>query len=798
MDGRRTTPSSSGCRWARRAWMSIERTSMRSTRRDGTLQYTPTGKQSPSSSPPVVRYQGDLIEATLRNEPIGQSGVTDLLFINYKAPDYTGHMYNMLSEWEGLILEEVDAQLGRLVATLDELFPDEYVLIATADHGQCPLPDSVGGVRLDPIQLGDHIEAEFGRGPFNVVQSVVPSEVYLHSDVLWDNGASLEDVAAYLRDYRYRQNIGPYVPASAIEQDLLDQKEFSAVFATSYLATSGRPTSRRSARPRSPTAIRSGSPRSPSRPGSARRSRRRRGRACRRGGRSRRRKSPGTSISPSPCLLLGRGFDPSATTPRSRRPRAAESRTHPLITSPAHPLAAASPATLSPTRATRNEPPPSTTRTRPSPGSPTRCFTSTLSSKHRTVATLPSKIRAPPKLTSGISHTAARSPCSSRRSAVAVKRRAYSAVMPDPVLTDEDRAMLEGERGDAVALAMRILVEMARVWEAERLIDITSAHIDSCLYHGRAGLDFAERLAEGGARVVVPTTLNVSSLDLLHPELVRLDAETAADARRLMDAYVAMGCRPTWTCAPYQLPERPAFGEHVAWAESNAIVFANSVLGARTNRYGDFIDICAAITGRAPLAGLHLDANRRATVVFRLDGVPERLLRRRGHAHLRRPHPGQGGRHGGRRDRRAPARHRRGSTEGARCRGRVVGRRGHVPRRGRDARGAHPRGRAGWRAAASRGDRDPGATPRGPGRAHDRVRRADRRGQRRHAASVACRARATVRTRRRRVTRRALLREHGPRRERGHAHRRSRMQVSRSSPTRAPTSRRSSTTSTDP
>lgn len=200
-------------------------------------EYTPTGKQSPSSSPPVVQYQGDLIEATLRNEPIGQTDVTDLLYINYKAPDYTGHMYNMLSEWEGLMLETVDAQVGRLVATLDEMFPNDYVLIVTADHGQCPLPDAVGGVRLDPIQLGDHIEAEFGRGLFNVVQNVVPSEVYLHSDVLWDNGASLEDVAAYLRDYRYRQNIGPYVPVSAIEQDMLDEKEFSAVFATTYLET---------------------------------------------------------------------------------------------------------------------------------------------------------------------------------------------------------------------------------------------------------------------------------------------------------------------------------------------------------------------------------------------------------------------------------------------------------------------------------------------------------------------------------------------------------------------------------
>ena len=194
-------------------------------------------------------------------------------------------------------------------------------------------------------------------------------------------------------------------------------------------------------------------------------------------------------------------------------------------------------------------------------------------------------------------------------------------------LTSEDREMLDGRRGQATALAMRIVLDMARVWEAERLIDVTSAHIDSCLYHGPAGLDFAELLVAGGARVSIPTTLNVSSLDLLHPGLVRLDADTSVQARKLMDAYVAMGCRPTWTCAPYQLERRPAFGEHVAWAESNAIVFANSVLGARTNRYGDFIDICASITGRVPAAGLHLDEQRRGSIVVRLaDDVPERML----------------------------------------------------------------------------------------------------------------------------------------------------------------------------
>jgi predicted aconitase len=193
-------------------------------------------------------------------------------------------------------------------------------------------------------------------------------------------------------------------------------------------------------------------------------------------------------------------------------------------------------------------------------------------------------------------------------------------------LSDEDRAMLDGRRGEAPRFAMRIVAEMASVMGARRLLDVTRAHIDGCLYHGPAGLEFAERLVSGGARVRVPTTLNVGLLDLLHPDVVRADPETATRARRLMDAYVAMGCRPTWTCAPYQLADRPAFGEQIAWAESNAIVFANSVLGARTNRYGDFIDACAAITGRVPAAGLHLDEGRRADLLFGLRSVPDRLL----------------------------------------------------------------------------------------------------------------------------------------------------------------------------
>jgi predicted aconitase/predicted aconitase with swiveling domain len=103
-------------------------------------------------------------------------------------------------------------------------------------------------------------------------------------------------------------------------------------------------------------------------------------------------------------------------------------------------------------------------------------------------------------------------------------------------------------------------------------------------------------------------------------------AQVGQWATRLMQAYEAMGCRPTFTCAPYQALHRPPLGAQIAWAESNAIVFANSVLGARTNRYGDFIDICCALTGRAPDVGLHRAENRRGQWLFRLRDVPPRLL----------------------------------------------------------------------------------------------------------------------------------------------------------------------------
>ena len=192
-------------------------------------------------------------------------------------------------------------------------------------------------------------------------------------------------------------------------------------------------------------------------------------------------------------------------------------------------------------------------------------------------------------------------------------------------LTAEERAIRDGRDGRSAALAIRVVAETARMLGAERLVPVVSAHIDGCLYHGDAGTLFAEHLIAGEGKVKIPTTLNVGALDLLHPDRTRLAPHQAAMARRMMDAYLELGCQPTWTCAPYQAGHRPALGEHVAWGESNAVAFCNSVLGARSERYGDYLDICAALSARAPDTGLHRDENRRATLLVDCRELDPRL-----------------------------------------------------------------------------------------------------------------------------------------------------------------------------
>jgi predicted aconitase len=190
-------------------------------------------------------------------------------------------------------------------------------------------------------------------------------------------------------------------------------------------------------------------------------------------------------------------------------------------------------------------------------------------------------------------------------------------------LSSFDRELLGGAHGGGAAFAMRLLVRFAEAVDARSFIDIEAAHVDGCLYHGRASLDFAERMIELGGKVRVPTTLNVGSVDLIHPELFRGTKEHAENGARLMRAHVELGCAPTFTCAPYQTIYRPRFGAQIAWGESNAIAFANSVIGARTNRYGDFIDLCCAMTGRAPAYGLHLSGNRIARALVEIVSVPK-------------------------------------------------------------------------------------------------------------------------------------------------------------------------------
>ena len=188
-------------------------------------------------------------------------------------------------------------------------------------------------------------------------------------------------------------------------------------------------------------------------------------------------------------------------------------------------------------------------------------------------------------------------------------------------LSRQDERLLAGRQGKAARMAMRILIRMGEVLDAPELMDISQAHIDGCGLLSDTGLEFAETLAAGDGRVSVPTTLNMGPLDLENWRHFGVNEEFAAKAIRQANAYTAMGCIPTWSCAPYQGYLTPRFGQQIAWGESNAICYANSVLGARTNRYGDFMDICAAITGRVPKCGLHLKENRKGQILLRLADI---------------------------------------------------------------------------------------------------------------------------------------------------------------------------------
>ncbi|UXN07658.1 cis-3-hydroxy-L-proline dehydratase [Bartonella sp. HY761] len=186
-------------------------------------------------------------------------------------------------------------------------------------------------------------------------------------------------------------------------------------------------------------------------------------------------------------------------------------------------------------------------------------------------------------------------------------------------LSNQDQKMLAGDFGKAKSMAMMVICKMAELQNAQELIDVTQVHIDGCIYTGEGGYRFAKMLRDAGGKVAVPTSMNSISLDMKRWQMQGVNEKEAKNSSALASAYTDMGAKPTYTCAPYLLPTAPQLGDNIGWAESNAVVFANSVLGAHTQKYPDFLDACIAIAGRAPKAGCHLDIGRIPTLLINVE-----------------------------------------------------------------------------------------------------------------------------------------------------------------------------------
>ncbi|KXA98343.1 hypothetical protein AKJ37_00295 [candidate division MSBL1 archaeon SCGC-AAA259I09] len=185
-------------------------------------------------------------------------------------------------------------------------------------------------------------------------------------------------------------------------------------------------------------------------------------------------------------------------------------------------------------------------------------------------------------------------------------------------LNKEQERMLSGEESEAVQNAMEILVGLGDIYDAKRLIPIESAHISgiSMRTSGEAGLSFIEDMVDKGARTSVPTTINPAGMDLKNWKEMGAPAEMSEKQIRMVDAYEKIGAEPTCSCVPYFIGNNPSFGEHVSWAESSAIVYANSILGARTNREGAPSALASSITGLTPEFGYHLKENRAGSLTI--------------------------------------------------------------------------------------------------------------------------------------------------------------------------------------
>lgn len=179
------------------------------------------------------------------------------------------------------------------------------------------------------------------------------------------------------------------------------------------------------------------------------------------------------------------------------------------------------------------------------------------------------------------------------------------------ILTAQEKEMLSGKEGKAVQKSMEILTALGEIFGAEKLVPVNSVQIAGVSYHnlGDAGLEFLEDLAKDG-KVRIKTMLNPAGMDLENWKGIGIPEDFAAKQIKVIDAFRKLGVTISCTCTPYLIGYNPQKGEHIAWSESSAVCFSNSVLGARTNKEGGPSALAAAITGRTPFYGLHLDANR--------------------------------------------------------------------------------------------------------------------------------------------------------------------------------------------
>jgi len=193
-------------------------------------------------------------------------------------------------------------------------------------------------------------------------------------------------------------------------------------------------------------------------------------------------------------------------------------------------------------------------------------------------------------------------------------------------LTKEDQAILDGEAGNAAQKSMKILVALGEIYDAEKLIPVGSVQIAGVSFAnlGDAGLEYLDELAKDG-QVKVLTTLNPAGMDMLEWKKLGISDDFAVKQKKVVEAFSKMGVITTCTCTPYLIGNLPSFGEHIAWAESSAVTFANSVIGARTNREGGPSAIAAAMIGKTPEYGLHLDENRVPKVHFKVEAKVESL-----------------------------------------------------------------------------------------------------------------------------------------------------------------------------